>query len=150
MTRHKFENGASFLMSGAYFIHVMGKRRPRHVLRHWSLQNFQGFVRPSPFYFLITFPFTICSQALHDNEIFSTKHVDGILVVFWDLKILKFPVNRRDVNYENISFLKFVFTLWVWSFVLGLSCGTGQSFRAASCGASPKPIHASHGSRPKI
>ena len=68
-------------MSATYFIHVMGERRPRHVLRHWSLQNFQGFVRPSPFYFLITFPFTLCSQALHENEMLSTMLVGGIFVL---------------------------------------------------------------------
>ena len=70
---------------------------------------------------------------------FTTKHVGDIFVLWYfrDLKILKFLVDRRDVKCENISFLKFVFTLWVWSFVLGLSCDTGQSFRAASCGGSP-------------
>ena len=125
-------------MSATYFIHVMGKCRPRHVLPHWGLQNFQGFVRPISI-LLFDYFSRFCSQALHENQMFKTKHVGDIFVLWYfrDLKILKFLVNRRDVKCENISFLKFVFTLWVWSFVLGLSCDTGQSFRAASCGGSP-------------
>ena len=130
-TKHKFDNWAAFFMSATYFIHVMGALRPRHVLRHcWPLENFQGFVRRfPPFHFLITFG--LQSLTLHESrrvQKFKAKKKCYILLTSHDHS--KVERNKSILKWWKMKdnfkgFLKFFFSLWAWSFALGLSCDTG-------------------------